>query len=337
MSRHDGRSPGARKPTLPSEHRQVLHRARRLQLVGLAYLATCVVVVYLVMGSSQAMKVAWIEDLLSLVPPIAFLLATRRARRPPSTGYPYGHHRAVGTAHLAAAVALLMMGLFLIYDSGTGLIAAEHPPIGTFQLFGHTVWAGWLMILAMVYTGVGPVILGRLKLPPARELHDKVLYADADMNKADWMTAGAAIVGVLGIGFGLWWADGAAALVISTSILRDGWRQVTGSAGDLMDREARSFDDAQVHPLTDQVLALAGRRSWVATAACRIRDLGHVFHAEVFVVPLGGVTVEQCAELADAVRALDWKLADVVVAPVAAVPTGARTVPRGMAEDDRGG
>lgn len=37
-------------------------------------------------------------------------------------------------------------------------------------------------------------------------MHDKVLHADAKMNKADWMTAAAALVGVLGIGLGWWWA-----------------------------------------------------------------------------------------------------------------------------------
>ncbi len=327
-------SPGIGDPTLPEAQRNALRRARRLQLVGLAYLSTCVIVVYLVMGSSQAMKVAWIEDLLSLIPPIAFLIAARRARRPTSTSHPYGHHRVVGTAHLAAAVALLVMGVFLVYDSGTGLLAAEHPPIGTMSLFGHTIWAGWLMILAMVYTGVGPVILGRLKLPLAEELHDKVLYADADMNKADWMTAGAAILGIVGIGLGLWWADAVAALVIATSILRDGWRQVTGSAADLMDGEVRDFDDGDVHPLVDEVLAVTRQRSWIASSGCRIRDKGHVFHAEVFVVPLAGVSVEQCTELTEAIRSLDWKLDDVVVAPVAAVPAGARTRPRGLAEDD---
>ena len=63
------------------------------------------------------------------------------------------------------------------------------------------------------------MFLGRAKMKLAQKLHDKVLYADADMNKADWMTAVAAMVGVAGIGIGLWWADSVAALVISASIL----------------------------------------------------------------------------------------------------------------------
>ena len=41
------------------------------------------------------------------------------------------------------------------------------------------------------------MILGRMKLRLAHELHDKALYTDADMNKADWETAGAACIGIL--------------------------------------------------------------------------------------------------------------------------------------------
>lgn len=315
--------------TLPTEQHDALRRATRLQWIGLLYLVSCVVTVYLVMGSSQAMKVAWIEDLLSLIPPIAFLVAVRQARKPPSVSHPYGHHRTIGAAHLAAAVALLAMGLFLVYDSGSGLLAGEHPPIGTMRLFGHTVWSGWLMIAAMVYTGVGPVILGRLKHPLSKSLHDKVLFADADMNKADWMTAGAAILGILGIGVGLWWADAVAALTIALSIVKDGVQQLRSATEDLLDAEARTYDDEAVHPVVDEVLALLRDRPWVQQGGIRVRDMGHLFHTEVFVVPLSDrATVEQCEELTQAVRALDWKLQSTVVIPVRELPDGVRTSPR---------
>lgn len=72
------------------------------------------------------------------------------------------------------------------------------------------------MIAVMAVTSVPPVILGRLKMRLAKDLHNKVLYADADMNKADWMTGAGSIVGIAGIGIGLWWADAAAALFPAT-------------------------------------------------------------------------------------------------------------------------
>ena len=47
------------------------------------------------------------------------------------------------------------------------LVLAEQPPIGTVVVLGQQVWLGWLMLAALV-------------------------YADAEMNRADRLTAGAA-------------------------------------------------------------------------------------------------------------------------------------------------
>jgi cobalt-zinc-cadmium efflux system protein len=100
-------------------------------------------------------------------------------------------------------VALLALGAFILYDSVSKLLKFEHPPIDLVKPFGdRPIWLGWLMLGALAYSTVPQVILGRLKQPLAKELNDKVLYADAEMNRADWMTGCAAMLGVVGIGFG---------------------------------------------------------------------------------------------------------------------------------------
>lgn len=314
-------SPAFGRTELPEKQAATLRRAIRLEWVTIGFLVIAVIIVGLVLGNSQAMKAAWTEDLLSLAPPIAFLVAVRIIRRLPSPAWPYGLHRSIGVAHLVAGVALTAMGAFLIIDSTINLIKVEHPPIGAVQLFGQVFWLGWLMIAAMVVTGAPPVLLGRMKMKLARDLHDKVLYADAEMNKADWMTAVSSIVGVLGIGIGWWWADAAAALFISGSILHDGLKNVRGATVDLMDRRATTFDDSEPHPLIGELNQVVREFDWVAQAGSRVRDEGHVFHVEVFVVPHDDAgTVERCEAAAAAVRALDWKLRDVVVVAVSALP-----------------
>ena len=307
---------------LPPEQATALKRAKRLEIVTLVYMSTAIGVVFLTMGSSQAMKTAWVEDMLALVPPLAFLIAVRRAKKSPAPGHPYGFHRSTAIGHLTAAVALLAVGLLLVEDAAMGLFRGEHPPIGTTQLLGQTFWSGWLMVAAMVYTGIGPFILGRMKLPLAEQLHDKVLYADADMQKADWMTAAGTVVGVLGIGVGLWWADSWAALLISASIVRDGWQNLRGASDALMDQRARTFDDKHPHPLTLEVDQVLRRLDWVEGSRSRVRDQGHVFHVEAFVQPRTGEdgALDRLEEAAEALKGLDWKINDVVVMPVRELP-----------------
>ena len=307
---------------LPREQQDALHRAIKFEWITLAFLAASTALVFLVLGNSQAMKAAWIEDLLSFLPPIAFLLAVRLIRRPPTEKHPYGYHRSVGIAHLVAAVALVTMGSFLIVDSGAGLLSAEHPTIGGIELFGQTVWLGWLMITAMVLTAAPPVYLGRVKIKLAEKLHDKVLYADADMNKADWLTAGAAAVAVLGIGVGLWWDDYAAALLISVSILRDGIRNLRGAVGALIDTRAHTVDDSAPDPLNRRIDTYLKGLPWVREAASRVRDEGHVLHIESVVVPAGGThpSLEALEEARKECAALDWKVQDLVIIPVTELP-----------------
>jgi cation diffusion facilitator family transporter len=318
----EGHGPGRFGHTeLPPRQEAALRRAKRLEIATLVFMLTAVAVVYATMGSSQAMKTAWIEDMLALIPPMAFLVAVHRARHLPTADHPFGFHRSTAIGHLTAAVALLTVGLSLVYDAGTGLLRAEHPPIGTTHLFGVTFWSGWLMIAAMLYTGIGPFVLGRMKLPVAEELHDKVLFADADMQKADWMTAAGTIVGVLGIGIGLWWADAGAALLISMSIVRDGWRNLRHASSALMDQRARTFDDKEPHPLTHEVDDVLRGFAWVRDSRTRVRDQGHVFHVEAFVQPTGDApSIEQIEEATGALRELDWKMHDVVLMPVRDLP-----------------
>src|SRR5690606_15502330 len=162
----------------------------------------------------------------------------------------------VGVAHLVAGVALVSMGLFLLIDSAIGLVRAEHPPIGSIHLFGATVWMGWIMIAVLSLTVVPPILLGRAKMELAKQLHNKVLYADADMNKADWMTAVGSMVGVAGIGVGLWWMDATVAIFIASTILLDGVKNMRGAITDLMDTRATTFDEAKPHPLIRKVDSL---------------------------------------------------------------------------------
>lgn len=307
---------------LPEQQEKALRAAVRIEWFTLAFLAVAITMIYLVMGNSQAMKAAWVEDLLSLAPPVAFLLAVRIVNRTPNGKYPYGYHRAVGVAHLVAGVALFAMGAFLVIDSASGLIAAEHPPIGTVVLFGQPVWLGWLMVGALALTIPLPIYFGRVKMRLAKELHDKVLYADADMNKADWMTAVGSIVGVLGIGIGLWWTDAAAAILIAGSILWDGVKNMRAAITDLMDTTATTFDDGEPHPVAEQIDQLLRGLPWVEEAGSRMRDQGHVFHVESFVVPVEGrmPTLEQLTAARDACIDVDWKVQDIVVVPIDRLP-----------------
>jgi len=303
---------------LPPELEPLQRRAVRLEWITLAYLTTAIVAIFFTLGSSQAMKGAWLEDMLSLAPPTAFLIAARIRHRAPNARFPFGHHRAVEVGYLTGSLALFFMGVFLIVDSVLKLLSGEHPSIGMVELFDWQVWLGWLMLAALVWSAIPAVILGRIKIRLAAELHDKILHADAQMNKADWMTATAAMVGVVGIGLGVWWLDAAAAIAIGSDILHDGVKYTGAAMRDLLDARPRRYDEEGEHPVNEEVRRTVASAGWIEEAAVRMRDTGHVFNVEVLAVPreADGDLLGRVEQLTSELRDVDWKVQDVVVAVV---------------------
>lgn len=307
---------------LPQEQQETLRKAIRVERINVVAKVLAVLLIYSVAGNSQAMKAAWIEDSLAILPPLAFLIALRFINRKPTPRHPYGYHRAMGVGHLVAAVALLGFGTMLLVDSAIGLFAGDHPSIGVIEIFGTTIWMGWLMVAVSVIVVIPSVIIGRINLKLAPKLHNKVLYADADMNKADWLTGVATAVGITGVGFGLWWFDAAVAILISFDIISDGVKNVRGSLAGLIDARAATTDSNEPHPLIKDVREKMMQLDWVDEADVRMRDQGQVFHTEVFVVPYKGQmpSLEEIEEIRTELSDEDWKLHDLVIVPVAELP-----------------
>ncbi len=307
---------------LPHDLVPVQRKARKLELFTIIYLATVVVIMAITSGSSQAMKTAWIEDIMSMIPAIAYLFASHINNRVPNAEFPYGYHRIYSIAYLTGSVALFSIGSYLFIDSVVALVKAERASIGSISVLGHQVWLGWMMILALLYSAVPAMFIGKTKLPLAEQIHNKLLYADADTQKADWMTAAAAIVGIVLIGFGFWWADAAAAIIISTSVIRDGIGNVKSALKDLMDCYPRTVDSAQHDPLVAEVDRRIKHEKWVKDARVRLRESGQVYFGEAYVVPQSEENLlENVEELRKIVVNMHWKIHDITISAVPTLPS----------------
>ena len=186
------------KPEAQSE----LKKAHRLARVTLLYNCSAIAMLFLVMGGSQAVKTELVGELLSFIPPVLFLVGDRISRREPNERYPFGYERAVSAGYVGAAVALLGVGSWLLFDGAMKLVARDHPSIGDDSLFGHVVWMGCLAFGVLLWSAIPAFFLGRAKRRTAEVLHDKTLAADAEINAADWQSATAAMIGLAGVGLG---------------------------------------------------------------------------------------------------------------------------------------
>jgi divalent metal cation (Fe/Co/Zn/Cd) transporter len=137
------------------------------------------------------------------------------------------------------------------------------------------------------------------------------------MNKADWMTGIAAIVGILGIGIGMWWADAVAALIISVDILHDGFKNLKQAVFDLMNQVPKTVDNSTDDPLLKQIKDVLNHEGWIKESKIRLREEGHIYFGEAFVVPkseknlLANITATK-----EKIAVLSWLLYDFNIAPV---------------------
>lgn len=308
---------------LPEAKRRALRRGQRLEWASLFFLVTIVAVVGLAMGASQTMKAMWVEDTLSLIPSSAFLIGAYFRKKSPDEQFPYGYRRAVLIAFLAGALALFGFGIYILVDSVVKFVLAEHPSIQTIELFGRRVWLGWLMIAALAYSVIPPFILGRMKYPVARELHDKALQTSATIDKGDWLAGLAGIAGILGIAYGLWWADSFAAAFISFEIIKDGYSSLRNSVAQLMNKRPTDVESKENDPIPEKMERELERLDWVRKARVRLREDGDTLTGEIFIVPRDEQgLMERLRQASELAHSLDWRLHDVSMVPVSSLERG---------------
>lgn len=272
---------------------------------------------YLTMGNSQAMKTAWFDDLLSMTAPLSFLIASKIYTKPVNDEFPYGYHRVITVAYLCSSLALFSIGSFLFLDSGLNLIHGHHPTIGSFVFWGQPIWQGYIMMLVLLVFNTPMVFLGRAKAGLANLLHEKNLYADAETAKADWMSAIAGILGIAGIGLGWWWADSAAAALISLTILYGGFSNLKQAVVDLMNQAPKTVEGMKSDPLIGEILKTLQGEQWIKEVEIRLREEGHVFFGEACVIAHSDANLTaNIKETLTKIYALNWRIQDFGITPV---------------------
>jgi len=141
------------------------------------------------------------------------------------------------------------------------------------------------------------------------------------MNKADWMTASASIFGIIGIGIGWWWADAAAALIISADIVHDGYTNLKQAVFDLMDQVPKTVNNQETDPLVDKIKETLSRQNWIKDFNIRLREEGHIYLGEGFVICNQEENLTQLIEnTASEVEKLSWRIQEFIIMPVNKLP-----------------
>ncbi|QPV61293.1 cation transporter [Halosimplex litoreum] len=203
---------------------RVLRRVGILLLVANVALAALKGGAWVATGSlavqSEAVNSAS-DAVYSLVTVAGLYLTTR----PPDFEHPHGHERIEPFVGLFVALGIFVAGGTVLYQSATALLSGD-----------VTVSRGPTAVAVLAIAAVAKFALYRYVLAAADRHNSPALTATAVDNRNDILTAGAAIVGVVGAGAGYPVLDPLAAIVVAVGIVYTGIEVVRDNLGYLLGR-----------------------------------------------------------------------------------------------------
>jgi cation diffusion facilitator family transporter len=205
-----------------AEHRHAANKALLLSALGLTLTGGIEFAIALLSGSVGLLGDA-IHNLADVSTSLVAFVGFRVSRRGASATHPYGYERAEDLAGLGVALVIWASAVFAGYVSIHKLV--HH---------GATTHL-WLGMAAAAVGIVGNQIVARYKLRVGSRIQSNTLVADAKHSWLDAIASGGALLGLVGVGAGLWWADGVAGLLVTGFIVHVGWEVTSDVVSHLMD------------------------------------------------------------------------------------------------------
>jgi len=227
---------------MSASRRSVLRRVGLLVLAANAVLVLAKGVVWWYTGSLAVQSEA-VNSLADSVYSIVTVGGLYLTTQPPDFEHPHGHERIEPFVSLFVALGVFAAGFGVLFQAGRAILG------GNVAVTGNL--AAVAVLAATVATKYG---LYRYVAGISEEYNSPALYATAIDNRADVLTASAALAGVVGASLGYPLLDPIAAVVVGFGILYTGVEIVRDNVNYLVGRappddlRARIIRRALVHP-----------------------------------------------------------------------------------------
>ncbi len=197
------------------------------------------------------------HSLIDLGATIMTYAAVRVSGKPADEEHHYGHGKIESVSALGETALLFLLSGVVIWEAIMRLI--DHEPHSVVA----TVWAFGVMAVSIAVDFFRARALTRT----AKATQSQALEADALHFSSDMWSSLAVLVGLVGVYFGLAWADSASALLVAVLVCSAGWR--------LGRRTIDTLTDTAPAGAADKIKTIAGKvRGVVAVQQVRVRAVG---------------------------------------------------------------
>lgn len=227
------------------------------------------------------------ESTVNVATALVAYIAIRVAAIPEDENHPYGHHKAeLMSATLEGA--LIIIAAFVILWQAYLALMTPRPLTEVREGLAINLVAG-------VINGIWCYYL----LREGRKLHSPALVADGKHLLTDVHSSLGVIAGIaLAAWLGMWWLDGALAILVVANILWSGYHVVQSSLSGLMDEALSEADQATIK----SIIAEHGAGA-VQAHDLRTRQAGQAKFIDFHLVVPSDMTVFDAHELCDRIEA----------------------------------
>lgn len=236
------------------------------------------------LANSAALVADGIHSLSDLASDVFVWFAARHAAQAPDKDHPYGHGRFETAATLGLGIALVLVGLGIVWNGVERLFETQAAPPG-------------LIALAVAVIGIAAKEgLYWYTLAAAKRLKSDMLRANAWHHRSDAISSVVVLIGVGGAVAGMAYMDALAAVVVGFMVLKIGWDLGWTALAELVDT---ALDEAKVSEAKRVIMAIDGVRS---VHMLRTRRHGAEASADVHVQVAPGLSVSEGHMISQAVE-----------------------------------
>ena len=197
------------------------------------------------------------HSLIDLGATVMTYVAVRISGKPADAKHHYGHGKVEAVSALAETGLLFLLSGIVVWEATKRLL--EHET----HVVEATVWAFAVIVVSIIVD----FFRARALSQTAEKTLSQALEADALHFSSDLWSSLAVLVGLIGVRFGLPWADSAAALVVAALVCIAGWK--------LTKRTVDTLIDVAPPGAADKITSIAARvPGVVAVEQVRARAVG---------------------------------------------------------------
>ncbi len=220
-------------------------RVASLSLLASAGLSVLKFIAAIITGSLGLLSEA-VHSLVDFGATAITWFAIKWSAQPADEEHHFGHAKIESIAALVETLLLIGIAAFIAYAAA-------------FRLLGGTsdVEVTWWALAIMVVSIVVDFNRSRALANTAKATGSEALAADAAHFQSDMWGSAAVLVGLVGVWFGVWWADSVAALLVSGVIAKIGWSLGKSTFASLMDTVPEGMT-ANIRTITEETDGVLG-------------------------------------------------------------------------------